>query len=107
MDNPFADTVSMRIRRTLRAAGESLSATLGQSWDIARFAGTMLFAAVGSWRNRSFLSQISAQVFFTGVEALGLVSIIGLIAGMTIVIQATVNMPRFGVGQYIGNLLVI
>lgn len=55
----------------------------------------------------SFASQLSRQMLYTGVEALGLVSIIAFICGSTIIIQATTNMPRFGVSEYFGNILVI
>ncbi|MDD5672833.1 MAG: ABC transporter permease [Chitinivibrionales bacterium] len=54
-----------------------------------------------SWR------QIVFQILFTGVEAMGLVSIIGLFCGVTIVIQAMTTMPKFGASEYFGNLMVI
>jgi phospholipid/cholesterol/gamma-HCH transport system permease protein len=55
----------------------------------------------------SSFKQIISQVLFTGVEAFGLVGIIGLLCGMTIIIQAMTNMPKFGVGEYFGKILVI
>jgi phospholipid/cholesterol/gamma-HCH transport system permease protein len=59
----------------------------------------MPFASVGS--------QLSRQILYTGVEALGLVGIIAFICGSTIIIQATTTMPKFGVSEYFGNILVI
>ena len=55
----------------------------------------------------SFTTQLSRQILYTGVEAFWLVGIVGLLCGITIVIQAMTNMPRFGVGEYFGNILVI
>jgi ABC-type transport system involved in resistance to organic solvents, permease component len=54
----------------------------------------------------SALKQIISQILFTGVEAFWLVGIIGLICGITIIIQATNNMPKFGVSAYFGNILI-
>jgi phospholipid/cholesterol/gamma-HCH transport system permease protein len=55
----------------------------------------------------SSLKQITNQVLFTGVEAFWLVGIIGLLSGITIIIQAMTNMPKFGVGEYFGKILII
>jgi phospholipid/cholesterol/gamma-HCH transport system permease protein len=52
-------------------------------------------------------SQFSRQMLYTGVEALGLVSAIAFVAGSTIIMQAMTNMPKFGVSEYFGNILVI
>jgi phospholipid/cholesterol/gamma-HCH transport system permease protein len=55
----------------------------------------------------SSIKQIISQILFTGVEAFPLVGVIGLLCGITIIIQATTNMPKFGVGEYFGNILII
>jgi phospholipid/cholesterol/gamma-HCH transport system permease protein len=52
-------------------------------------------------------SQFSRQMLYTGVEAIGLVSAIAFVAGSTIIMQAMTNMPKFGVSEYFGNILVI
>jgi phospholipid/cholesterol/gamma-HCH transport system permease protein len=67
---------------------------------------TVLFAG-GRKGIASSLKQIISQVLFTGVEAFWLVGIIGLLCGITIIIQAMTNMPKFGVGEYFGNILII
>ena len=46
-------------------------------------------------------------MLYTGVEALAFVSVIAFICGSTIIMQATTSMPRFGVSEYFGNILVI
>jgi phospholipid/cholesterol/gamma-HCH transport system permease protein len=55
----------------------------------------------------STIRQISNQILFTGVEAFWLVGAIGLLCGITIIIQATTTMPKFGVGEYFGKILII
>ena len=55
----------------------------------------------------SSVKQIVNQILFTGVEAFWLVGIIGLLCGITIIIQATTTMPKFGVGEYFGKILII
>lgn len=55
----------------------------------------------------SFMAQVSRQILFTGVEALGLVSIIAFICGVTIVLQSMKAMPQIGATEYFGNILVI
>jgi phospholipid/cholesterol/gamma-HCH transport system permease protein len=55
----------------------------------------------------SSIKQIVNQILFTGVEAFSLVGIIGLLCGITIIIQATTTMPKFGVGEYFGKILII
>jgi phospholipid/cholesterol/gamma-HCH transport system permease protein len=67
---------------------------------------TVLFAG-GRKGVASSTKQITNQVLFTGVEAFWLVGIIGLLCGITIIIQAMTNMPKFGVGEYFGNILIL
>ena len=55
----------------------------------------------------SSVRQIVNQILFTGVEAFWLVGVIGLLCGITIIIQATTTMPKFGVGEYFGKILII
>jgi len=57
--------------------------------------------------HRASWHQVVSQILFTGVQAMGLVSIIGLFCGVTIIIQAMTNMPKFGASEYFGNLMVI
>jgi phospholipid/cholesterol/gamma-HCH transport system permease protein len=67
---------------------------------------TVLFVG-GKKGIASSLKQITNQILFTGVEAFWLVGIIGLLCGITIIIQAMTNMPKFGVGEYFGNILIL
>ena len=72
------------------------------------FFDTMVeFFRPGRKGSTSSLKQIVNQILFTGVEAFWLVGIIGLLCGITIIIQATTAMPKFGVGEYFGKILII
>jgi phospholipid/cholesterol/gamma-HCH transport system permease protein len=56
---------------------------------------------------RSLYNTIINQTKFTGVDALIIVMIIALLLGGTIIIQALTSLPKFGVEDFLGNLLVI
>ena len=58
-------------------------------------------------RFRSLYNTIINQTKFTGVDALIIVMIIALLLGGTIIIQALTSLPKFGVEDFLGNLLVI
>ncbi len=51
--------------------------------------------------------QLIDQVLFTGVDAFGIVGLVALLAGVTISVQAMTNMPKLGVDDYFGSLMVI
>jgi phospholipid/cholesterol/gamma-HCH transport system permease protein len=61
----------------------------------------------GKTSRASLSGQFSRQLLYTGVEAMGLVSIIAFICGSTIVMQAMTNMTKLGVSSYFGDILVI
>ncbi|MCL2183147.1 MAG: ABC transporter permease [Chitinispirillia bacterium] len=67
------------------------------------------YAAVrrGRTPNLSLMSQINRQILYTGVEAFTLVGAIAIMCGSAIVLVAMVNMPKLGVGEYFGKILVI
>lgn len=55
----------------------------------------------------NFFNQLSRQILYTGVEAFWLIGITAFLCGSTIVIQAMTNMPKFGITEYFGNILII
>jgi phospholipid/cholesterol/gamma-HCH transport system permease protein len=61
----------------------------------------------GKIARTSLAGQFSRQLLYTGVEAMGLVSIIAFICGSTIVMQAMTNGAKLGVSSYFGDILVI
>jgi phospholipid/cholesterol/gamma-HCH transport system permease protein len=68
-----------------------------------------LYAALrrGRTPKLSLVSQVNRQILYTGVEAFWLVGAIAFLCGSAIVLVAMLNMPRFGVGEYFGKILVI
>ena len=77
--------------------------------DFARFIGSIFtsFQSIRYLRFRSIYSIAVNQTRFTGFDALGLIVFIALLLGGTIIIQATKNFPKFGIEEFLGNLLVI
>jgi len=56
---------------------------------------------------RAIYNIIINQTRFTGVDALGIVMVIALLLGGTVIIQALSSLPKFGVEGFLGNILVI
>ncbi|HPJ37036.1 MAG TPA: ABC transporter permease [Spirochaetota bacterium] len=65
------------------------------------------FKSLRYLRFRSIYSIAVNQTKFTGIDAMSLIIIIALLLGGTVIIQATKNFPKFGIEEFIGNLLVI
>ena len=53
------------------------------------------------------LRVVAAQIYFTGFQALPIISVLALVAGSLIVIQASSQLSKVGGGEMLGNLLVI
>jgi phospholipid/cholesterol/gamma-HCH transport system permease protein len=64
-------------------------------------------SAASGGRRSPLVKQVIGQILFTGVEAFWLIGVIGLITGVTIIIQGMTNMPKLGVGEYFGKILVM
>jgi phospholipid/cholesterol/gamma-HCH transport system permease protein len=56
---------------------------------------------------RTVFSVISAQIFFTGWQALPLISMLSLAVGSIIIMQSTAQLSLFGNMDFIGRLLVV
>ena len=65
---------------------------------------TILDQAQGA---RSIFAVISAQIYFTGWQALPLVSILALTTGSILILQAMGNLTLLGGTEMIGNFLVV
>ncbi len=82
-------------------------------WHTAAGMAGLLFDTVyaafrkGRTPNLSLLSQINRQILYTGVEAFWLVGSIAVLCGSAIILVAMFNMPKIGVGEYFGKILVI
>jgi len=61
------------------------------------------------WKRRKAITwdNIIMQILFTGVEAIPLISIMGLMIGSIVIIQSITLAPNFGAGQFLGKIMVI
>ncbi len=77
--------------------------------DFGRFISSIFnsFQSFRYLRFRSIYTIAVNQTRFTGFDALPLIIFIALLLGGTIIIQATKNFPKFGIEEFLGNLLVI
>jgi phospholipid/cholesterol/gamma-HCH transport system permease protein len=97
-----------RIVEALSRFGEQVIGC-GRAWvDVAALLYDTLVAAFTPGRGgyRALFRQMISQILFTGFEALWLVSVVALVTGATVVLQATANMPRFGASEYFGRVLI-
>ncbi len=60
----------------------------------------------GNWP-RTVREQFSRQILFTGIEALGLILLIAVAAGVSIVAQAQLWLIKFGQSDMLSRLLVV
>ncbi|MFP4163226.1 MAG: MlaE family ABC transporter permease [Chitinispirillaceae bacterium] len=101
--------VIVRLCRLIQDMGAKVLQTVRIFHSVAGLFYDTVYAAFRPGRApyTSFLSQMSRQILYTGVEAFWLVGIIALLCGNAIVLQAMTNMPRLGVSEYFGRILVI
>lgn len=55
---------------------------------------------------RTVLSVVSAQIYFTGFQALPLMTVLALASGGVVIMQSSAQLSLVGGGEMIGNLLV-
>jgi phospholipid/cholesterol/gamma-HCH transport system permease protein len=58
-------------------------------------------------RLRAMYGIVINQIRFTGIDAMLLIGSVALLLGGTVIIQAMRNFPKFGIEDFIGNLMVI
>ena len=51
--------------------------------------------------------QISWQVYFTGVGSFPLIAIVSFLLGSVVILQALTVMPKVGLGDFFGNIMVL
>lgn len=56
---------------------------------------------------RTIFSVVSAQIYFTGWQALPLISVLALASGSIVIMQSQAQLTLLGGGEMIGNLLVV
>jgi phospholipid/cholesterol/gamma-HCH transport system permease protein len=55
---------------------------------------------------RTVFSVVSAQIYFTGFQALPLISVLALASGSIVILQASSNLSLIGGGSMLGDLMV-
>jgi phospholipid/cholesterol/gamma-HCH transport system permease protein len=55
---------------------------------------------------RSIFSVVSAQIYFTGFQALPLISVLALASGSIVILQSSTNLSLLGGGAILGDLMV-
>lgn len=55
---------------------------------------------------RSIFSVVSAQIYFTGYQALPLISVLALASGSIVILQSSTNLSLLGGGAILGDLMV-
>lgn len=91
----------------VRAIGQSIFTTLDHGRMLLVLLGSLLFNFVrflarplrGPWR------EISAQVFRTGAQALGITALVGFLIGIVLSYLSAQQLSLFGAGQFIVRLL--
>ncbi len=56
---------------------------------------------------RTIVSVVSAQIYFTGWQAMPLITVLALATGSIVIMQSSANLSLLGGAQAIGNLLVV
>ena len=56
---------------------------------------------------RTIFSVVSAQIYFTGFQALPLITVMALASGGVVIMQSTAQLSLLGGGDMIGNLMVL
>lgn len=65
------------------------------------------FLRPGERGGRAALRVIIRQVLFTGVDAFPVTSVIALLLGMIIIMQAGTQLPKLGASGLVGNIIVL
>lgn len=98
------------LHRPLQVLGQQTTAWVMDAWDLMRFTlGSLaglgrFFGRHGFWASARVTMQ---QVYFTGLEALPFLSLLSLLLGSTVIVQALPQLQGVGAGGLIGKILVI
>jgi phospholipid/cholesterol/gamma-HCH transport system permease protein len=89
--------------------GQNLVGTILYTIRVLRMIYLSVRAAVydQSQGLRTIFSVVSAQIYFTGWQALPLISVLALASGGIVIMQSQTQLSLLGGGEMIGNLLVV
>ena len=91
----------------VRAIGRGLEVGIDHGRDLLILTGQLLFNLVSMLANplRGPWREISAQVFRTGAQALGITALVGFLIGIVLSYLSAQQLSMFGAGQFIVKLL--
>lgn len=94
----------------LQALGHQVLQSHLDAWRLLRFSLGSLAALARFFSRQGFRAAARVtmqQVYFTGLEALPFLSLLGLLLGSTVLVQALPQLQGVGAGGLIGKILVI
>lgn len=99
----------MSMERVLFRTGEKALGLAGYLVDLFNLYMEAIASIFKNWHKRNAITRdnIVFQILFTGVEAIPLMSVIGLMIGSIVIIQSTTLAPNFGAGQFLGKIMVV
>lgn len=91
----------------VRSIGRGVGVGLDHGRDLLILTGQLLFNFFGMLSNpmRGPWREISAQVFRTGAQALGITALVGFLIGVVLSYLSAQQLSMFGAGQFIVKLL--
>ena len=91
----------------VRSIGRGVGVGMDHGRDLLILTGQLLFNFLGMLSNpiRGPWREISAQVFRTGAQALGITALVGFLIGVVLSYLSAQQLSMFGAGQFIVKLL--
>lgn len=98
-----------RVLDTVDSLGRSITENLRYTTQVLLMVYVSIRAAFFDRAQgfRQIISVISAQVYFTGWQAMPLISVLSLATGGILILQAMTNLTLIGGTQMIGNFLIV
>jgi phospholipid/cholesterol/gamma-HCH transport system permease protein len=100
--------LSRTLHSSLRGAGRVLLNPIEYTCEVflmiyLSFRAAMFDQAQGL---RTVFSVVSAQIYFTGFQALPLISVLALASGTIVILQSSTNLTMLGGGSILGDVMV-
>jgi phospholipid/cholesterol/gamma-HCH transport system permease protein len=102
-------TLWMRIDAQICTGGRTIAKNIKYTTRVLLMVYLSIRAAVLDQAQgfRTIVSVISSQIYFTGWQALPLISVLALTTGSVLVLQSMTNLSLLGGTQMIGNFLIV
>ncbi len=101
-----ADVIGHSIFEMLRYL-QSLALLIYLSFRSTFFGTTKGHSSVKQYELRQVLSVVSAQIYFTGWQALPMITVLALAAGGVAILQSSAQLSLLGGTAMLGNILVV